>query len=77
MQVNSSVDALLFCEPTTYDHNIFSKYIIGADVSHLPFQLVKPSSFRKRTSKKGGVRGPYRRYSSEEKLEIIQRVHYL
>jgi hypothetical protein len=53
---------------------IFSKYLDDGLVGHLPFQLYKSPSLKKRSSKKGGARGPYRRYSSEEKLAIIQRV---
>ena len=54
--------------------DLFSKYLTGIGVKQMPFKLFERDCSTKKNKKKCGARGPYRRYTSEEKLEIIQRV---
>lgn len=47
--------------------DIFTKYLKGVGVSHLPFRLYVTKVIAKSKNKMGGARGPYRRYTPEEK----------
>ncbi len=53
--------------------DIFAKYLRGEGVTHMPFRLVGGAGARGK-GKRGGARGPYRRYAAEEKHQIIARV---
>ena len=52
---------------------VFAKYSRGDEQLNLPFQLYAPAQPNTKPAR-GGVRGPYRRYSPEEKQAIIDRV---
>lgn len=64
---------------TPLPFDIFAKYHLGVGAQHLPFRLypVNPqldAPAQKRT--RSGPRGHYRRYSRQEKEEIILRVKF-
>lgn len=68
--------------PSNLTLDIFEKYRSGTDLDHFPFRLclqnINPSPKTQPIQKrsKQGVRGPYRKYTTEEKEEIIIRVFF-
>lgn len=50
---------------TQQSTDLFHKYIFGVGVTAMPFKLFKAESTIKKQRKKCGVRGPYRRYTSD------------
>ena len=74
MQADCTSLVELLKDPCFLENDIFSKYLEGKGVTHLPFKLIRSESQSKISKKRNGLRGPYRKYSELEKAEIIQRV---
>ena len=68
----NQIAAILIAAPCLVPE-IFAKYTSGREQPNMPFRLFEAAPAPTKLGR-GGVRGPYRRYSPEEKQAIIDRV---